>query len=208
MSGPSYAGIARDSRPFLTGDARAEMARRERAEYREKNPAADTGEPSVLRQQRGPILRFTIKGKSMLPKFKPGVMVDCRIQPADAPIIAGKNYYIERKDGRACFRHVALCQENGIYLRALKPEKAPIQFVPYDQIALAAVAIGIIVPIKYSRIGTLLWKIKSCWWDLKDAIADAIANLRAQQKSGVRNSPVHSPPASKGMTGAIEPKAA
>lgn len=95
-------------------------------------------------QIRQALFRVRISGDSMTPKYKSGQVVEFRcIRVADDGFIEGKNYYVQRDDGTATFKHCCEVAEETVTFCALNQKKYPKAFeVPRALIVRAALAVA------------------------------------------------------------------
>lgn len=72
------------------------------------------------------LFRVRLAGDSMMPNYKPGMIVEFRcLRPGMDQLVRGRDYYIQRDDGTATFKRLQAMNEEGLIFEALNLKKYP-----------------------------------------------------------------------------------
>lgn len=94
------------------------------------------------------ISRFRLTNGSMGKRYPCGDFIDVRMLDPGEKIRRGKNYFVQRTDGKATFQRVAAVTDAHVLLRPLDESRAPVR-IPRRQIARIGICVGVLRPIKY-----------------------------------------------------------
>ena len=95
--------------------------------------------------------RTQIHGRSMLPLYKPGAILEFRLLKPRERLKHGKDYYVELADGSATFKRLAYTDRCKITLCPLRQRIGRPDFVRVrrSDVVRMAIVTGQIIPIKY-----------------------------------------------------------